>query len=139
MVTEYTMRWLTYPSDVLPALSGLANAMARTHGCSYLAGLWNEDLKIGLAWYFRCSRQPAAKTVGIPTWSWASCWGNYIGFRLWKEDVTHLVDKDLASVSGSDYLSPSLPRSFVGTNTRRLTISGFVKRAIVVQETRSPD
>jgi hypothetical protein len=48
MVTLYTLRSLMYVSDALLALSGLASAMAQTHGCTYLAGLWKEDLQIGL-------------------------------------------------------------------------------------------
>jgi hypothetical protein len=51
MVERYCTRKLTYQTDKLPALSGLANLMSQTHDCTYIAGLWQEDLQSGLAWY----------------------------------------------------------------------------------------
>ena len=39
MVGNFSHRELTYPADVLPALSGLASAMVKMHHCTYLAGL----------------------------------------------------------------------------------------------------
>ncbi|RFU36296.1 hypothetical protein B7463_g95, partial [Scytalidium lignicola] len=50
LIADYNERELTYPSDVLPALSGIASAMAQLHGCTYMAGLWLEDLQVGLSW-----------------------------------------------------------------------------------------
>jgi Heterokaryon incompatibility protein (HET) len=77
MVTEYTLRSLTYKSDILPGPSGLASAMTQTHGCTYLAGLWKEDLQIGRAWYVRrpdindidraTTRNTHHKSINIPT------------------------------------------------------------------------
>jgi hypothetical protein len=48
MVTKYSDRALTCEADVLSALAGLEKAIIRTHGCTYCAGLWKEDLQIGL-------------------------------------------------------------------------------------------
>jgi hypothetical protein len=91
MVTAYTILSLTYTSDVLSALSGLESAIAQTHGCTYLAGLWKEDLQIGLAWYVQWHdtdylrqaivRDTDHESFNLPTWSWAFRWGNYIGFQ----------------------------------------------------------
>lgn len=51
MVKQYTTRSLTFSNDVLSALTGLSNALGKQRGCSYVSGLWEEDLKIGLLWY----------------------------------------------------------------------------------------
>ena len=84
-VRSYTMRSLTYPSDKLPALSGLARRTQQrllpgTNGHSndtYLAGLWERELLTGLGWIaigdpIDWSR---ATPYRAPTWSWASVEG----------------------------------------------------------------
>lgn len=51
-VVKYSCLCLTYPSDILPALSGLATRFHQIHGAEYLAGLWhNSQLIEQLAWY----------------------------------------------------------------------------------------
>jgi len=86
---------LTYPSDCLPALSGLAKNFSREMDDEYLAGLWRKDLFRELLWYhdlnpryntsmgtspeeYRgrcCHSETVEQTLtprGAPTWSWAS-------------------------------------------------------------------
>lgn len=70
---EYTGRQLTYATDRLAALSGLA-AQAQTFrpGIRYLGGLWEGDLPNCLLWNIKnptsCKRlQPTI----APSWSWA--------------------------------------------------------------------
>ena len=50
ILTEYSARKLTKGSDKLPALSGLANLVARGSKDRYCAGLWWRDLRRGLLW-----------------------------------------------------------------------------------------
>lgn len=77
MVENYSRRELTRESDELPALAGIATAMAKTHNCKYLAGLWHEDLQTGLCWYVSARRRfherdgqsKAAKGPAL-LWSW---------------------------------------------------------------------
>ncbi|PKS08718.1 hypothetical protein jhhlp_004771 [Lomentospora prolificans] len=78
MVKDYTSLQLTYEKDVFPALSGLARQMGKLIGTTYVAGLWDEFLLIGLCWH------PDVRTTGgaqlglrpsiwrAPSWSWAS-------------------------------------------------------------------
>jgi hypothetical protein len=49
-ITKYSARQLTYPSDKLPAISGYAHEMYKVVGGSYLAGLWGDDIVVGLLW-----------------------------------------------------------------------------------------
>ncbi|KAH8880491.1 HET-domain-containing protein, partial [Thozetella sp. PMI_491] len=75
-VEQYSDKNLSFVSDTIRALSGLASMFSRGHGTTYLAGLWKEDLLRGLEWYVAYNdprevlcpkdRQKA------PSWSWAS-------------------------------------------------------------------
>ncbi|KAK3348880.1 hypothetical protein B0T25DRAFT_231118 [Lasiosphaeria hispida] len=64
-------RLYSLPNDKLPSLVGLVSQLAKATSASYVAGLWREDLLVGLTW--------RAQTVGLckrsgraPSWSWAS-------------------------------------------------------------------
>jgi Heterokaryon incompatibility protein (HET) len=140
MVSHYTIRSLKYRCDVLPALSGLASAMAQTHGCTYVARLWKEGLQTGLAWYVQHHEyhlgQPSVantdqESLHVPTWSWASCWGKNVAFRGWESNATHVVQEGLVFVSGGDHRTASSVDTFAGAVNRRLTVAGRLKRAIL--------
>ncbi|KAL8704125.1 MAG: hypothetical protein Q9201_002709 [Fulgogasparrea decipioides] len=70
IVQSYTMARLTYPSDSLPALSGIAQRLQHTDWGEYLAGLWSADLARQLTWenlFPRASR--AYDDYTAPSWS----------------------------------------------------------------------
>ncbi|TGO20769.1 hypothetical protein BPAE_0267g00090 [Botrytis paeoniae] len=50
-VSSFTVRDLTYHTDKLPALAGIATQIHNIHKYDYLAGLWKQDLEYGLLWY----------------------------------------------------------------------------------------
>lgn len=70
---NYFQRMLSHQSDKLVALSALASISASIVGSSYLAGLWREDLHVGLLWD---NLSPQSGYMddrrAIPSWSWAS-------------------------------------------------------------------
>jgi hypothetical protein len=74
MCCEYSRRRLTYNTDKLPGMSGLAKRLHDKIGGDYLAGIWSVGFKGGLLW----SRDPRGRgltRVGdyrAPSWSWAS-------------------------------------------------------------------
>lgn len=78
LVEEYTICHLTYPSDKLPALSGMAKAFQNKTGYKYLAGVWEEDVIAGIAWRLR---KPALEPISrtLPSWTWARFDGG-VGF-----------------------------------------------------------
>ncbi|KAK0716662.1 heterokaryon incompatibility protein-domain-containing protein [Apiosordaria backusii] len=89
-IQNYSKRALTVPSDRLPALSGLASRAAHAHSATYLAGLWTEDLALGLLWRRSdggVGTRPAEYIA--PSWSWASIqgagvdWGLGLSARSW--------------------------------------------------------
>lgn len=71
VVEEVTNRNITKPDDILPCLSGLARRFQDAGAGIYLAGLWLDDLLLGLLWEGseHCSR---ATPYRAPSWSWAS-------------------------------------------------------------------
>ncbi|OCL02310.1 HET-domain-containing protein, partial [Glonium stellatum] len=76
----FTQLDLTFSSDRLPAISGLAAAYAKSTRYTYLAGLWKEDLPSALLWEFdhhSISKRTSCRyeQYYAPTWSWASITG----------------------------------------------------------------
>lgn len=74
---DYSTRRLTYLTDKLPALSGLAKAFENKTGLAYLAGHWDDaDFLISLTWHTRdivnSWTQSQSTDYQTPSWSWAS-------------------------------------------------------------------
>ena len=73
LVQRYSKRRLTFFSDKLPALSGIAKQLQPLLGPGYFAGLWEQDLLHGLFWEVQLRVYPRRTTeYTAPTWSWAS-------------------------------------------------------------------
>ncbi|KAK6063204.1 hypothetical protein SCUP515_12609 [Seiridium cupressi] len=72
IITQYTATNLSKASDRLPAISGIAKRYGESHGWTYMAGLWKEDLLNLLVWEVggTPTRRPIPQKV--PSWSWAS-------------------------------------------------------------------
>ncbi|KAI4158719.1 MAG: hypothetical protein LQ342_007185 [Letrouitia transgressa] len=70
IVNTVCKRDITFASDLLPCISGLARQMHSSEMGDYLAGLWSNDLLLGLCW-----NAPAGDRLPLyqaPSWSWAS-------------------------------------------------------------------
>lgn len=73
VVSDYTRKDITYESDFLPAISGVANQMQRSGAGRYLAGLWEDTLLTDLFWMSSVAvgttpnRRP--EKWRAPTWS----------------------------------------------------------------------
>ena len=80
LMTEYSECSLSYSSDKLMAISGLAKrvlSLTLWPDTDYLAGMWRKDLPRGLLWETRRIARETEKLRGIPSWSWASVSGHY--------------------------------------------------------------
>ncbi|KAI9774693.1 MAG: hypothetical protein M1840_002942 [Geoglossum simile] len=75
-INNFTMRNLTYETDKLPAIAGLANEIQRLTGDKYLTGLWKSCLSRQLLWYGVGLSKPS--TPRAPSWSWAALNGKTI-------------------------------------------------------------
>lgn len=77
ILREYSLRELSFESDRLDAISGLAERLSRITGDDYIGGMWRGNLLECLQW--RPDTQERGKEAirqkhrRAPTWSWASC------------------------------------------------------------------
>jgi hypothetical protein len=74
IATRYTQGFLTYPTDKLVAIGGVAAVIASSLKCQYLAGLWRSELTKQLLWSVIGTGQLSSLYIA-PTWSWASIAG----------------------------------------------------------------
>lgn len=93
IVKSYTSRQLTFASDKLPAVSGIASLMPQASNDKYLAGLWRNNLIIDLLWQVMPSSSRTSTVMtyppdeqSAPSWSWASLsqgvlWNQYNSFE----------------------------------------------------------
>jgi hypothetical protein len=86
-VMDYSKRRLTYPSDKLPAISGLASRIHQVTGSEYFAGLWMGNFLKDLCWERvppnENSKWKLPLLYRAPTFSWASVDGGI----YWDEDT----------------------------------------------------
>jgi hypothetical protein len=76
LVEEYSRKRMSYEEDKLPAISAIAQAVMRTVGEVYEAGLWRGDLVKGLLWRRTLDEEQGGfarlEKSGAPSWSWAA-------------------------------------------------------------------
>lgn len=71
LVQMYSTMSLTYPSDKLAAVSGIAKMVQSVVHDEYVAGMWREDLVVQLLWH--SDGQTIRPLVyRAPSWSWTS-------------------------------------------------------------------
>lgn len=117
IVDLYSAKRLTYTSDKLVALSGIAKLMEPKLDDQYCAGLWRKSLVTQLFWTGVCREQrlrPRPKPYRAPSWSWASLdgpiqhpgysesWGNRMKTLINITDckVENTADSTTSSVTG---------------------------------------
>ncbi|KAB5535359.1 heterokaryon incompatibility protein-domain-containing protein [Coniochaeta sp. 2T2.1] len=112
VVQEYSARQLRAAGDNLKALSGLAAMFARTHdGSRYLAGLWAEDLAVGLGWYVALNDARAVVGVdGAPSWSWTRVGKVRVRFRGWEAHAVSVEEEGVRLLEAGcgmvDFVNP---------------------------------
>lgn len=81
LISTYSVRQLTYESDRLPALSGVAAKINALTQSDYLAGLWKQNLPLDLCWStdYQISSalmpQLSPSQYIAPSWAWPSVRG----------------------------------------------------------------
>jgi hypothetical protein len=107
IVSHYSSRDMSDPSDKLSALSGLAARVATTSG-TYLAGLWSKSLARNLLWHVvGDSVHTRSKVWRAPTWSWASMDGGVNYFERFHHHVfdsaVEIVDAQCTPLSADHF------------------------------------
>ncbi len=103
MVATFMSCDITFYSDRLPAVSGLAESLNLKTADTYLAGIWKRSLTCGLMWRkYRCSSLARQKSYRAPSWSWASVEGE-IEFCIftWFNDFPHGIESFISIQSCS--------------------------------------
>lgn len=77
ILNEYSIRQLSFESDRLEAISGLASRLSQILGDTYIGGIWRSSIIECLQWRpddpYRGSETIRQTSYRAPTWSWASC------------------------------------------------------------------
>ncbi|UKZ77065.1 hypothetical protein TrVFT333_004782 [Trichoderma virens FT-333] len=92
ILERYTNASLTFRSDLLPALSGIAKYLQEISGATYLTGIWKTDEKsvVNLAW--QCEPNLHRPTnYRAPSWTWAST-DNPVTFEPFKSTSENHTD-----------------------------------------------
>lgn len=95
VVRDFTNRHLTFASDCLPALAGIANEFAILFGDSYIYGLWNGDLHRGVLFQQIGKGISRSEPTGqeSPSWSWVSLHERIIwAISLYDNKNSHLCE-----------------------------------------------
>lgn len=79
LVGTYSIRDLTFPTDRLPALGGVASKMSEILESDYLAGLWKKNLIADLCWSVDYTAEEILRYRPVdylaPSWAWPSVSG----------------------------------------------------------------
>jgi hypothetical protein len=124
----YTQRQITYSSDLLPGISGLAQEVQNLTGVKYLAGIWNGPPAIlmrSLLWEIKHRGEKAVTRAnnGSPSWSWASVCAE-ITHQLHELFWIQQPDIDPRFLLCEAKLTTSSP--FGQVSSGRIAVSGFV-------------
>ena len=80
---------LSFSSDKLVAISGMAQTLVPKLNCDYVAGLWRKDLEHQLLWKVTRPRPaPEKDQTRGPSWTWASVDGE-IDIPEWRGYFNH--------------------------------------------------
>jgi hypothetical protein len=133
IIHDYSYRKLSFPSDIFPALEGLAREFnSRLHD-KYIAGLWKRDLLRGLLWRVEDSKPGdiarEARPYRAPSWSWASIIGGIISDA---GDCVHrvgdyraeIVDVQIRPVGNMDWTLDSDTNHYSQITAGTLTLRG---------------
>jgi hypothetical protein len=131
LVEEYTRRQLTFVSDKLPAIAGIAKKYQQLTGYTYAAGLWKEDLPSGLLW-LRSGGRDAPISTHLPTWSWARFSGK-VDFLSPSIGLLHAPD-DSCKVIDLSYDTTDNLRNYGELSSARIQIEGRVVGTILVED-----
>ncbi|KOS23459.1 hypothetical protein ESCO_006587 [Escovopsis weberi] len=110
VLTEYAGRPLTFETDRLPAVAGVAKAVGRAKGVlsddrvAYVCGLFTaeDDLRDTLFWYLTERPQGARLDSSIPTWSWASVASTALGFWSYLHEDIEIGGVEASFPEGAD-------------------------------------
>ena len=128
LVKMYSPKRLTYSSDKLLAMTGLAKQYMtrnRLQSTDYLVGLWKPQLPHALLWRVEQGRRPSRYRA--PTWTWASIDGQVTypePSTAARETAIEIIDVDMKYEAASDNFGRV-------DNGSKITVRGFMARGLL--------
>lgn len=132
VVEEITSRDITYWTDRLPALSGLAAQRQQATGDKYLAGLWKRNLKIELLWRVEDQENPIRlpKPDNVPTWSWSTVSG---AVRFPRRSFgLGMFESHMPSPIGDEVVIVEADVEVIGENPFGRVKSGYITHDLII-------
>jgi hypothetical protein len=102
-VQDYTRMHLTYRTDRLPALAGLAKIYAQASNDRYIAGCWQKNLHLYLLWRSELPLTDSSAPLQ-PSWSWVSYDGPVSFLKPHPDPTTYmssLINNIAVTIDGS--------------------------------------
>jgi hypothetical protein len=137
IVEEFTSRAMSYETDRLPAISGLAGLTQAGPHDEYICGIWRKELVRGLLWRVKNSSLPRSKVslrhqkYYAPSWTWASVTGAVVYVDWLSGNDTYVEDLEIIHVS---YTLAS-PNPFGPVTHASIVVRGFLI-PVCVQESQ---
>lgn len=135
-VEAYTKRDLTYGSDKLPALAGVAAKVQQYTKSTYVAGLWQDALVAGLCWTVNSTKPKPdylPKEYRAPSWSWAS-----LDAPVFFRSKCNFRSCPLLSIEDLEHETSGL-NPFGQVRNSRLTVTGLVAQVrMLISEPNDP-
>ena len=134
LVRMYSPKRLTYSSDKLFAITGLAKqymARNRLHASDWLVGLWKPQLPHALLWRVEQGRRPTKYRA--PTWTWASIDGEVKypePSSSTRETCVEIIDLDM-KYSSSGRSSGGGGDNFGIVQSGKMKVRGFMARGLL--------
>lgn len=134
MARLYARRKLTFHSDKLPALAGLARAFQHKFQTRYIAGLWETTLLEDLLWSYdtyNSEAKVALKDVQhAPSWSWLSVEGE-VDYQFWEYNSRGVTTRRAGHTFIAEFVECDLklagPDEFGQLESWSLHLRGLVK------------
>ncbi|KAM0348223.1 hypothetical protein ACHAP4_010969, partial [Fusarium culmorum] len=120
IVGPFTGRNITRETDRLPALSGVAAALAPIMKKEYVAGTWMELLGKTICWHVEKGATSRHKEYYAPTWSWASVVG-----LVQKLNVVQMNELPQTDVVNVQWTAATI-NPYGRVSDARLTIKGIL-------------
>ncbi|RSM19666.1 hypothetical protein CDV31_001553 [Fusarium ambrosium] len=120
VVGPFTRRAITHESDRLPAISGVAAALAGPMGMEYIGGMWKGMLGNTVCWSVENPGASRRETYYAPTWSWASVVGPVEA--VWTASTMVLPQTEIIDVQ----YTLATPNPYGRLSSATLTIKGLL-------------
>ncbi|CAH0051918.1 unnamed protein product [Clonostachys solani] len=131
VLSDFTRRGLSFPTDKLPAISAIASELAASSEPrdDYLAGLWRRDLPLHLLWRADFPRRARPRSYRAPSWSWAAVESPVFHPHASDGEEEWARTADLArclTVVGYSAEPVSPAAMYAGVRSAHLIVRGFV-------------